>query len=82
MFLQNALSMCHEMTPARLDRVASLVDPGSIDEAFYATETASLRRRRLPADRVTWLVIRLALFRNQPIWQIVDQLDPHRGATP
>ena len=34
-----------------------------------------MRRRRLPAERVVWLVIGLALFRNEPIWHIVQQLD-------
>ena len=35
----------------------------------------SLRRRRLPAERMVWLVIGLALFRNEPIWHIVQQRD-------
>ncbi len=34
-----------------------------------------MRRRKLPAAHVVWLVIGLALFRNQPIWHVVRQLD-------
>ena len=38
------------------------------------TEKASIRRRKLPAEHAVWLVIGLALFRNLPLWQVVDQL--------
>lgn len=33
-----------------------------------------IRHRRLPAEQVMWLVIGLALFRNEPICHIVRQL--------
>jgi hypothetical protein len=35
----------------------------------------------LPAEQVVWLVIGLALFRNQPIWHIVRQLGLDQGST-
>ena len=35
-----------------------------IEEALSATGTASLRRRRLPAEEVVWLVIGMALMRD------------------
>jgi len=73
--------MCHEITPARLDRFTSLIDPAWIQQALHATGTASLRRR-LPAEQAIWLVIGLALFRNQPIWHIVRQLALDQGTTP
>ena len=82
MSLQNELSMCHEITPARLDRFTSFINPAWIEQALQATGTASLRRRRLPAEQVIWLVIGLALFRNQPIWFIVRQLTLDQGYTP
>ncbi len=82
MSLQNALSKWHEKAPACLDRFVSLVDPGWIDEALHARGTASLRRPRLPADQVLWLVIGLALFGKQPTWHIVHPLVLDQGATP
>lgn len=36
---------------------------------------ASMRRRRLPADQVIWLVLGMALFRDRPILEVVDKLD-------
>jgi hypothetical protein len=44
------------------------------------TGKASIRKRRLPAEQVAWLVIALALYRPQSISEVVDELDlalPH-----
>lgn len=73
--LQNELEETGRYAPESLDRFSGLIDPEWIDEALQATGTVSVRRRRLPADRLVWLVIGLALFRNEPIWHIVRQLD-------
>jgi hypothetical protein len=54
--------------------VASL-DPGWIDEALAATGTATIRRRRLPAEQVVWLVIGMCIFRDQSMRQLVAELD-------
>ena len=54
--------------------VASL-DPAWIDEALAATGTATIRRRRLPAEQVVWLVIGMCLFRNQSMRELVSMMD-------
>ena len=54
--------------------VASL-DPDWIDEALAATGTASIRRRRLPAEQVVWLVIGMCIFRDQSMRELVATLD-------
>lgn len=74
MSLQSSLQQTIPLTPESFDRFSSLIDPDWIDQALQTTGTASIRRRRLPAERVVWLVIGLALFRNEPIWHIVRQL--------
>lgn len=71
--LQTALQQTIPLTPESFDRFSNLIDPNWIDQALQTTGTASIRRRRLPAERVVWLVIGLALFRNEPIWHIVRQ---------
>lgn len=81
MALQLDLGYAAELAPHEFDRFASLIDLGWIDEALQQTGTVSLRRRRLPAERMVWLVIGLALFRNEPIWHIVQQLDLADGPT-
>ena len=75
MRLQEALSMVAEVTPKSFDDVRRHIDPAWIDEALRATGTATVRRRRLPADQVVWLVIAMALFRNRSIVEIVNKLD-------
>ena len=36
---------------------------------------ATLRRRRLPEDMVLWLVIGMAMFRNEPISEVARRLN-------
>ena len=54
--------------------VASL-DPEWIEEALAATGTATIRRRRLPAEQVVWLVIWMCLFRDQSMRDLVPMMD-------
>ena len=75
MAFQIELAQTLERTPASLEGLSELIDLSWISQALAATGTASIRRRRLPAEHVVWLVIGLALFRNQPIWHVVRQLD-------
>ncbi|THC38071.1 IS4 family transposase [Massilia sp. Mn16-1_5] len=79
MALQLNLDYAAELAPHEFERFASLIDPEWIDEALRQTGTVSLRRRRLPAEHMVWLVIGLALFRNEAIWHIVQQLDLANG---
>lgn len=46
-----------------------------IENALTQTGKASIRRRRLPAQQVVWLVIALALFRHRSVRQILAELD-------
>ncbi len=54
--------------------LASLIDPVWIEQALHATAKASIRRRKLPAEHAVWLVIGLALFRQMPMWQVVQEM--------
>jgi Insertion element 4 transposase N-terminal len=64
-------------------RLRASLDPCWIEEALEATGTATLRRRRLPAEQVVWLVLGMALYRDRPIDELVERLDlvlPSSGA--
>jgi hypothetical protein len=50
------------------------LDPQWIEEALVATGTATVRRRRLPAAQVLWLVLGMALFRDKSIQAVADSL--------
>jgi hypothetical protein len=43
--------------------------------ALTLTGTATVRRRRLPAEQVLWLVVGMALFRNLSIDEVVRELE-------
>jgi hypothetical protein len=51
------------------------IDARWVEEALEATGTATLRRRRLPAEQVIWLVLGMALFRNRSMKEVVRSLD-------
>jgi hypothetical protein len=59
----------------RLEGLKQHLNAEWIEEALAASGTVSLRRRRLPADQVVWMVVGMGLIRNQPIEQVVDKLE-------
>lgn len=61
--------------PERFADVRRHLDPLWIEQALEATGTATLRKRRLPAEQVVWLVVGMALYRDRPINELVDRLD-------
>ena len=76
MNLDDALaSLPGALVPAQLDRFRSQIDAHWLDEALAATGTATVRKRRLPAEQVVWLVIGMALLRNDSIDRVVAMLD-------
>lgn len=48
-----------------------------IEEVLEKTNKASIRKRKLPAELVVWLVIGMGLFRDRSITDIVSKLDLH-----
>lgn len=64
-----------DLAEGAFDRMQASIEPEWIEEALQATGTATLRRRRLPAEQVIWLVLGMALYRNRPIDEIVAKLD-------
>ena len=73
--LQQAFASLPEVVPAELDRFRQHIDPAWVEEALQATGTATGRRRRLPADQVLWMVIGMALMRNESLDRVVEWLD-------
>lgn len=60
--------------PAAFEMFGRRLDAEWIDEALEETGTASVRRRKLPATLVVWLVIGMALFRDRAILEVVKHL--------
>ncbi len=60
--------------PESFGRLLSSIDAAWIEEALEATGTATIRKRRLPAEQVVWLVLGLALYRDWSISRVVNHL--------
>jgi hypothetical protein len=73
--LQQALeSLPGVIVPSDFSRFRQHIDPAWIEEALEATGTVSVRRRRLPAEQAIWLVVGMALLRNESIERVVTML--------
>jgi hypothetical protein len=70
-----AHSLTATVSPEGFANFARHLDPGWIEEGLLSTDPATLRRRRLPADRVIWLVIGMALLRDRSIAEVVRLLE-------
>lgn len=46
-----------------------------IESALRLSSQATIRRRRLPADQVLWLVLGMALFRDEPVHEVARRLN-------
>lgn len=73
--LADHLNYLNEVQQGDFNRLGSHLPYEWIEQAIANTDSASIRRRRLPAEQVLWLVIALALYRHQSISEVVDELD-------
>lgn len=70
-----ALEFTSEFTAHAWPNVIRHFDPVLIEEALAATGTATVRKRRLPADRTVWLMLGMSVMRDLPISAVARQLD-------
>jgi hypothetical protein len=69
------LVLTAERTPEQIVGLQKHIPVELILQALAETGTATLRRRRLPAQQVVWLIIGIAMMRDLSIVQVVDRLD-------
>lgn len=60
---------------ASFEGLRSHIDVEWIEWALAQNGVATLRRRKLPAPQVVWLVIGMALYRDRPIPEVVHRLN-------
>ena len=70
-----ALEFTSEFTARAWPNLLKHFDPMWIEEALAATGTATIRKRRLPAERTVWLMLGMAVLRDLPIAAVARQLD-------
>ena len=73
--LTETLEFTAAFTPQAFPRLLEHLDPAWVEEALLATGTATVRRRRLPADRTIWLVLGMALLRDLPVTEVARHLE-------
>lgn len=73
--LGEALEFTAAFTPESFPSLVRHLDPMWVEEALLTTGTATVRRRRLPADRVVWLVLGMAVLRDWPVAEVARQLE-------
>ena len=66
--------LLQEDIPTTFERFGNTLDVQWVDEALAATGTATIRRRKISAPLVVWLVIGMALFRDRSIQEVVSHL--------
>lgn len=67
-------TIVQEGIPTAARRFGSALNAEWVDEALKQTGTMSVRRRRLPARLVVWLVVAMALFRDCAIRTVATHL--------
>lgn len=70
-----ALEYTAQITPQAFPKLTENLPVAWIEEALLATGTATLRRRRMPAEQTVWLLLGMALLRDLPVPMVASQLD-------
>ena len=70
-----ALEFTSEFTPRGFPKFVAHLDAAWIEEALLSTGTATIRKRRLPAQQTVWLVLGMGVMRDLPITTVAEQLD-------
>lgn len=76
MALAEALQVVSERTePEQFEVFRKHLDDAWIEESLEATGKASIRKRRLPAEQVVWLVVGMAFFVMRSMKELVTSLE-------
>ena len=76
MSLRQEFALTSELAaPESLSSFQKALPSAWIEEALAVTGSASVRRRRLPAEQVVWLVLGIGLYRDRSIRDVCEKLD-------
>jgi hypothetical protein len=67
-------TLLHSDIPTSFKQFGTELDAKYVERALAETGTASIRRRKTPAQLVVWLVIGMGLFRDRCIQEVVSHL--------
>ncbi|HHQ4940592.1 TPA: IS4 family transposase, partial [Aeromonas veronii] len=75
MRIEQALDFLHASNAAQFESLSDLIPNELITMLLGEEGVATLRRRRMPMERLVWAIIGMAIFRHVPMTQLVNQLD-------
>lgn len=75
MQLSQALDRLSHFSDAHFSALSDILSPELLEQCLEESGTVTLRKRRLPLEMMVWAVVGMALFRDQPMSRIVNQLD-------
>ncbi len=75
MRLEDSFAVVPLGLPGEFEQFRRHLDGGWLEDALLATGTATIRRRRIPAEQALWLVIGMALMRNESIERVAALLN-------
>lgn len=76
MSLSDALELTAELPDSGgFDRFKEHLPLEFIERVLELTGTATVRKRRLPAEVSIWIVLAIAMYRNRPVSEVVEKLD-------
>lgn len=68
-------SLADGTLPESFEGLKSHIDQEWIRSALAKKGVATVRKRKLPAEQVVWLVVGIALYRDRPIAEVVNRLN-------
>ena len=71
----NALESAADILPEKPKAFLDHLEQAWVEEALASTDSATIRRRRLPAEQVLCLVVGLSIMRGRSIVDVADKLD-------
>ena len=75
MRLSSALNQISNNPVTEFQNLSEILDPEMIKEGLSLSGVATVRRRKLPMESMVWAVVGMALFRQFPMRQLLNQLD-------
>jgi hypothetical protein len=70
-----ALEFTSEFTPRSFPNLIKHLERSWVEEALLSTGTATVRRRRMPAEQTVSLVLAMAVMRDMPVTAVARKLD-------
>ncbi len=66
MRIEQALDFLHASNAAQFDSLSDLIPPELITALLHEEGVVTLRRRRMPMERLVWAIIGMAMFATFP----------------